>query len=70
MRGGKPCMRGTRTTVGDVLEHMATGMSDAEILADFPDLRPERLGGVGGVLDADMLEPVAPPSAGHQMPKA
>ena len=37
-RGGKPCIRGMRITVSDVLEYLASGMSEAEILADFPDL--------------------------------
>jgi uncharacterized protein (DUF433 family) len=37
-RGGKPCVRGLRITVYDVLEYLASGMSEAEILADFPDL--------------------------------
>jgi uncharacterized protein (DUF433 family) len=37
-RGGKPCIRGLRITVYDILEYMASGMSEAEILADFPDL--------------------------------
>jgi len=37
-RGGKPCVRGLRITVYDVLECLASGMSEAEILADFPDL--------------------------------
>jgi uncharacterized protein (DUF433 family) len=36
--GGKPCIRGLRITVYDVLEYRASGMSEAEILADFPDL--------------------------------
>lgn len=40
-RGGKPCIRGLRITVYDVLEYMASGMSEAEILRDFPDLMPE-----------------------------
>jgi uncharacterized protein (DUF433 family) len=38
-RGGKPCIRGLRITVYDVLEYLASGMSNDEILADFPDLR-------------------------------
>jgi uncharacterized protein (DUF433 family) len=38
VRSGKPCIRGTRITVYDVLEYLAGGMSEAEILADFPDL--------------------------------
>lgn len=37
-RGGKPCIRGLRITVYDVLEYLASGMSEAQILADFPDL--------------------------------
>jgi uncharacterized protein (DUF433 family) len=37
-RGGKPCIRGLRITVYDVLEYLASGMSQDEILADFPDL--------------------------------
>lgn len=37
-RGGKPCVRGLRITVYDVLEYLASGMSEAEILHDFPDL--------------------------------
>lgn len=37
-RGGKPCIRGLRMTVYDILEYLASGMSEEEILADFPDL--------------------------------
>jgi uncharacterized protein (DUF433 family) len=37
-RSGKPCIRGLRITVTDVLEYLASGMSTAEVLADFPDL--------------------------------
>jgi uncharacterized protein (DUF433 family) len=37
-RGGKPCIRGLRITVHDVLEYLASGMTEAQILADFPDL--------------------------------
>jgi uncharacterized protein (DUF433 family) len=37
-RSGKPCIRGLRITVYDVLDYMASGMSQEEILADFPDL--------------------------------
>ena len=40
-RSGKPCIRGTRMTVTDVLEYLASGMSEAEILEDFPDLTAE-----------------------------
>ncbi len=38
VRFGKPCVRGTRITVGDVLGYLAAGMSEQEILADFPQL--------------------------------
>ncbi len=38
VRSGKPCIRGTRITVYDVLEYLAGGMSEDEILRDFPDL--------------------------------
>ena len=41
--GGKPCIRGLRITVYDVLSYLASGMTEAEILADFPDLRTEDL---------------------------
>ena len=37
-RGGKPCIRGLRITVYDILEYLASGMTEQEILADFPDL--------------------------------
>ncbi len=37
-RGGKPCIRGLRITVYDVLEYLASGMTEDEILRDFPDL--------------------------------
>jgi len=40
-RGGKPCIRWMRITVGDVLEYLASGMSEEEILEDFPYLERE-----------------------------
>ncbi len=40
-RGGKPTIRGMRITVQDVLEYLAGGMSEEEILADFPELTRE-----------------------------
>jgi len=40
-RGGKPCIRGLRITVYDVLEYLASGMSENEIVRDFPDLTRE-----------------------------
>ncbi len=43
VRNGKPCVKGTRITVYDVLEYMAGGMTEDEILGDFPDLTREDL---------------------------
>lgn len=40
-RGGKPCIRGLRITVYDVLSYLASGMSHQEILDDFPALTEE-----------------------------
>ena len=37
-RGGKPCVRGLRITVYDVLEYLASGMTPEQIVEDFPDL--------------------------------
>ena len=42
-RGGQPCIRGLRITVFEVLDYLASGMTEAEILADFPDLTAEDL---------------------------
>ncbi len=38
VRGGKPCFVGTRITVYDVLDYLASGMSVDDIVADFPEL--------------------------------
>ena len=40
-RGGKPCVRGLRITVYDVLSYLAAGMTVEELLADFPSLTRE-----------------------------
>lgn len=40
-RGGKPCIRGMRITVYDVLSYLAAGMTHEEILSDFPYLAEE-----------------------------
>jgi uncharacterized protein (DUF433 family) len=39
--GGKPCIRGLRITVYDILDYLASGMTEVEILRDFPDLAKE-----------------------------
>ena len=41
VRSGKPCIKGTRITVYDILEYLAGGMSEQEILEDFPSLNHE-----------------------------
>lgn len=41
VRGGKPCIRGMRITVYDIFSYLASGMSQEEILADFPCLEAE-----------------------------
>ena len=41
VRSGKPCIEGTRITVYDILEYLAGGMSEAELLDDFPSLTHE-----------------------------
>ena len=40
-RGGKPCIKGTRITVYDILEYLAGGMTEDQVLADFPSLARE-----------------------------
>ena len=40
-RSGKPCIRGMRITVYDVLEYLAGGMTQDEVLAEFPELTGE-----------------------------
>ena len=40
-RSGKPCIRGLRMTVSDVLDYLASGMSEDDLLRDFPDLTCE-----------------------------
>jgi uncharacterized protein (DUF433 family) len=40
-RGGKPGVRGLRISVYDVLEQLASGLSQKDILEDFPELEPE-----------------------------
>jgi uncharacterized protein (DUF433 family) len=41
VRSGKPCIKGTRITVYDILEYLAGGMSEEQILKDFPSLTCE-----------------------------
>lgn len=43
IRFGKPCIKGTRIAVQDILSWLASGMSNAEILEDFPQLNQEQI---------------------------
>ena len=43
IRFGKPCIKGTRIAISDILQWMASGMSKEEILADVPSLKEEHL---------------------------
>jgi len=43
IRSGKPCIKGTRITVGDILQWLASGMSFQDILEDFPLLKEEHI---------------------------
>ena len=43
VRSGKPCFVGTRITVDDVLEYLASGMTAEAIVADFPELTVEHV---------------------------
>ena len=43
IRFGKPCIRGTRIAVSDILQWLASGMSHAEILEDYPSLKEEHI---------------------------
>ena len=40
-RGGRPCIRGLRITVYEILDYLAAGMTEGQILSDFPDLEAE-----------------------------
>lgn len=43
IRFGKPCIKNTRISVGDILGWLAAGMSYEEVLADFPELNMESI---------------------------
>lgn len=43
IRNGKPCIRGMRITVYDILEYLASGMSESQILNDFPELKSDHI---------------------------
>lgn len=43
IRFGKPCLRGTRIAVADVLQWLASGMSHEQIIADYPSVQEEHI---------------------------
>ena len=43
IRFGKPCIKGTRIAVADILQWLASGMTNAEILEDYPNLKEEHI---------------------------
>jgi len=43
IRFGKPCIAGTRIAIGDILQWLASGMTNAEILEDYPSLKEEHI---------------------------
>jgi uncharacterized protein (DUF433 family) len=43
IRFGKPCIKGTRITISDILQWLASGMSHPEILEDYPSLKEEHI---------------------------
>jgi uncharacterized protein (DUF433 family) len=62
-RSGQPCIRGLRITVYDILGYLAAGMSEAEILADFPDLETEDIrAALAFAADFDRRLLIVPPS--------
>jgi Uncharacterized conserved protein len=56
--GGRPCIRGMRIRVKDVLDLLAAGVAEAEILEDYPDLEPEDIRAVLEYAAAYMDHPV------------
>ena len=62
IRSGKPCVRGTRITVKDVMGYLAGGMTEAEVLADFPSLSAEDLQACRAYMAAGERK-LAPPAA-------
>ena len=43
IRFGKPCIKGTRITVGDILQWLSSGMTEQEILEDYPELQKNHI---------------------------
>ena len=56
VRSGKPCFKGTRITVYDVLEYLEGGMTEVELLDDFPTLTPQHIRAARAFADAHKLQ--------------
>ena len=56
VRSGKPCFKGTRITVYDVLEYLEGGMTEGELLGDFPTLTPQHIRATQAFADAHNLQ--------------
>lgn len=65
-RSGKPCIRDLRITVYDVLDYLAGGMSEDEILSDFPEVEREDIRAVIALPPASALDRIGP----HQVCRA
>ena len=63
-RGGKPCIRGLRITVYEVLDYLASGMTPEQIVADFPYLTADD---IRACLTVRISELHADPEAGYLM---
>jgi uncharacterized protein (DUF433 family) len=61
--GGRPCIRGMRITVKDVLDLLAAGVDEAEILTDFPYLEPADIRACLAFAAAQADHPVLPMTA-------
>ena len=64
-RGGRPCIRGMRITVYDVLDYLAGGMTHEEILADFPALKAEDVQAAIAFAAASAEEDLPVPATPH-----
>lgn len=67
-RFGKPCIRNTRITVFDVVRYLASGMTEDELLNDFPDLTEEDILACYSYLSDEEMVPRRPPGSMSRCP--
>jgi uncharacterized protein (DUF433 family) len=65
-RGGRPCIRGLRITVGDVLGWLAAGLSHEQIIGDDPELTEDYIGACLAYAADRASNALEPPSKSHQ----